>query len=217
MEPNVSTIPMAMSASAPQVSLVFRAPGLEIACNLNTLRGGQRNVSLLSFPEMLLVCCEVLSTPLRQRIVFKYRKPFTCDSDWSLQLMGVLAYLFQPHLFLPRRWQLLLFWLWNPWAGKQQCEAFSLWFTFLYSKSDCTVYSWRTRDGQSSTTVYSDFCCVRLFNVKRGRLKCSKNCVHWKKYHRAAACQNVVKMISRALYRRFDRAVDGTEVGFLMH
>ena len=37
MEPNVSTIPMAMSASAPQVS------------NLNAERCGQRNVSVLSF------------------------------------------------------------------------------------------------------------------------------------------------------------------------
>lgn len=31
MEPNVSTIPMATSASVPQVSLVFGAPGMEAA------------------------------------------------------------------------------------------------------------------------------------------------------------------------------------------
>lgn len=63
--------------------------------------------------------------------------------------------------------------------------------------------------------MYSDFCCVRLFYVKSGRLKCSKNCVHWKIYHTVAACQNVVKMICQASYRNFDRAVGGTEVVFL--
>lgn len=81
MEPNVSTIPMAMSASAPQVSLVFRGPELEIACNLNAERGGQRSVSVLSLSEILLVCCEALSTPMRPRIACKYRKPFSCDSS----------------------------------------------------------------------------------------------------------------------------------------
>lgn len=126
----------------------------------------------------------------------------------SSQLMRVLASLFQPHLLLPRGWQLLSYWLWNTWVEKQQCEALYLWLTVVSSKPDYIVYSWRTRDEQSSTTVYSDFCCIRLFYVKTGRLKCSKNCAH----HTVAACQNVVKMICQASYRNFDRAVDGTEV-----
>lgn len=62
--------------------------------------------------------------------------------------------------------------------------------------------------------MYSDFCCVMLFYVKSGRLKCSENCVHWKKYHTVPACQNSVRMICQASYRNMDRAVHGTEVEF---
>lgn len=57
MEPSASTIPMAMSASVPQVSLVFRASELKIARNLNANRSGQSSVSVffLSLKHFLFV------------------------------------------------------------------------------------------------------------------------------------------------------------------
>lgn len=83
MEPNASTIPMAMSASAPQVSRVFRAPGLEVACNLNTYEVAKETSALFSFVLWNTACLlqSLGSTPLWQKIVFKYRKPFPCGSN----------------------------------------------------------------------------------------------------------------------------------------
>lgn len=59
---------------------------------------------------------------------------------------------------------------------KHQCEGSYLWLTFLSPKSDYIMYSSKPRDGQSSATVHSDFCCIGLFYVKRLRLECSNSC-----------------------------------------
>lgn len=146
------------------------------------------------------------------------QKPFhlwqqRVHSCWDFRLSS-----FSPNSLFPKRWQLLLYWPWNPWVEKHQCEALHLWkekYSFLSSKLDCIAYSWRTRRGQSSTTVNFDFCSLRLFYDKTERQKCSKNCAQWKKCHTVAAYNNVISMICQALYRNFDSC--GWNCFFLTH